>query len=88
VGGLADEVRGGGLKSIRTRLTGTIDLQGLLALADVPAGYQGISIQMDIKARNAGDADLDDLVGFAQAHSPVCNTVCRPVPVVVERGAL
>ena len=43
------------------------------------------SIEMDIKAKNASDAELDDLLGFAQAHSPVCNTVCRPVPVVVER---
>ena len=42
---------------------------------------------MDIKARNTSDAELDDLIGFAQAHSPVCNTVCRPVPVVVERVA-
>ena len=29
--------------------------------------------------------ELDDLLQFAQAHSPVCNTVCRPVPVVVQR---
>jgi uncharacterized OsmC-like protein len=80
--------RGIELESIRTRLTGTIDLQGMLALADVPAGYQGIRIEMDIKAKNASDDELDDLLGFAQAHSPVCNTVCRPVPVVVERKAL
>lgn len=40
---------------------------------------------MDIKARNTSDAELDELLQFAQAHSPVCNTVCRPVPVVVER---
>ena len=40
---------------------------------------------MDSKAKNASDADLNDLQQFAQAHSPVCNTVCRPVPVVVER---
>jgi hypothetical protein len=64
---------------------GDIDLQGLLALADVPPGYQSIRIEMDIKAKNATDAELDDLLKFAQEHSPVCNTVCRPVPVVVER---
>jgi hypothetical protein len=54
-------------------------------LADVPAGYRGIRIDVDIKAKNATDTELDDLLRFAQAHSPVCNTVCRPVPVVVER---
>jgi hypothetical protein len=40
---------------------------------------------MDIKSPHASDAELDDLLRFAQAHSPVCNTVCRPVPVIVER---
>lgn len=77
--------RGIELESLSTRLVGDIDLQGLLALADVPAGYQGIRIEMDITAKNATDAELDDLIGFAQAHSPVCNTVCRPVAVTVER---
>jgi uncharacterized OsmC-like protein len=77
--------RGIEIESLSTRLVGDIDLQGLLALDDVPSGYQGIRIEMDIKAKNASDADLDDLLRFAQAHSPVCNTVCRPVPVVVER---
>jgi uncharacterized OsmC-like protein len=79
--------RGIEIESLSTRLVGDIDLQGLLALADVPVGYEGIRIEMDIKARNASDAELDDLLQFAQAHSPVCNTVCRPVPVVVERVA-
>ncbi|BCS30947.1 osmotically inducible protein C [Luteitalea sp. TBR-22] len=80
--------RGIELESIRTRLTGTIDLQGLLALADVPAGYEGIRIEMDVRAKNATEAELDELIGFAKAHSPVCNTVCRPVPVIVERMRL
>jgi hypothetical protein len=66
-------------------LTGDIDLRGLLALADVPAGYGQIRVEMDVNARNASDDDLDELIRFAQAHSPVCNTICRPVPVVVER---
>jgi uncharacterized OsmC-like protein len=79
--------RGIEIESLSTRLVGDIDLQGLLALDDVPAGYKGIRIEMDIKAKNATDAELDDLIGFAQAHSPVCNTVCQPVPVVIERVA-
>ena len=79
--------RGIEIESLSTRLVGDIDLQGLLALDDVPAGYDAIRIEMDIKAKNASDADLDDLLQFAQAHSPVCNTVCRPVPVVIQRVA-
>ena len=77
--------RGIEIESLRTRLVGDIDLQGLLALADVPAGYRGIRIEMDIRSKNATDAELDELLRFAQDHSPVCNTVCKPVPVVVER---
>lgn len=77
--------RGIEIESLRTRLVGDIDLQGLLALADVSAGYRQIRIEMDIKAANATDEQLDELLAFAQTHSPVCNTVCRPVPVVVER---
>ena len=79
--------RGIEIESLSTRLVGEIDLQGLLALDDVPAGYRGIRIEMDIRAKNATAAELDDLIVFAQAHSPVCNTVCRPVPVTVERVA-
>jgi uncharacterized OsmC-like protein len=80
--------RGIEIESLSTRLAGSLDLQGLLGLADVPAGYQGIRIEMDIKAANATAAELDDLITFAQAHSPVCNTVCRPVPVTIERKSL
>lgn len=77
--------RGIAIESLTTRLVGDIDLQGLLALDDVPAGYRQIRIEMDITSSNASDEELDSLLQFAQLHSPVCNTVCRPVPVVVER---
>jgi uncharacterized OsmC-like protein len=77
--------RGIEIESLSTKLTGDIDLQGLLALGDVSPGYRQIRVEMDIRATNASDEELDDLLQFAQAHSPVCNTVCRPVPVVVER---
>jgi uncharacterized OsmC-like protein len=77
--------RGITIHSLSTELEGTLDLQGLLALDDsVPAGYEQITIKMDIKA-DCSDAELDELLAFAKDHSPVCNTVCRPVPVRVER---
>jgi uncharacterized OsmC-like protein len=77
--------RGIRIKSLATELVGDIDLQGLLGLDDsVSPGYREIRIKMDIEA-DCSDEELDDLLGFAQAHSPVCNTVCRPVPVVIER---
>ncbi len=77
--------RGIKLRSLSTELVGDIDLQGLLGLDEsVSPGYREIRIKMDIEA-DCSDEELDDLLGFAQAHSPVCNTVCRPVPVVIER---
>jgi uncharacterized OsmC-like protein len=77
--------RGIQVESLSTELVGTIDVQGLLALDDsVPVGYEQIQINMDIKA-DCSDEELDDLLAFAQDHSPVCNTICRPVPVTVKR---
>lgn len=77
--------RGITIRSIATELAGEIDLQGLLALdPTTPAGYRRITMKMDIQA-DCSDAELDALLEFAQGHSPVCNTICRPVPVVVER---
>src|SRR5690606_12576452 len=62
-----------------------IDLQGLLGLDEsVRAGYERIDIKLHVTA-DCPDEVLDDLLAYAQQHSPVCNTVCWPVPVVVER---
>jgi len=77
--------RGITIKELSTELKGNIDLQGLLGLDDgVPAGYEQIDIKMDVKA-DCSDEELDDLLAYAQQRSPVCNTVCRPVPVVIQR---
>jgi len=78
--------RGIQIESLSTELVGTIDVQGLLGLDDsVPVGYKQVDIKMDIKA-DCSDEELDDLLAFAKDHSPVCNTICRPVPVTVKRA--
>ena len=77
--------RGIKLHKLSTYLVGNIDLQGLLGLDEsVSPGYESIRIQMDIEA-DCSDEELTELLGFARDHSPVCNTVCRPVPVIIER---
>ena len=77
--------RGIRIQELSTELEGTIDAQGLLGLDDtVPVGYKQIKIRLHIKA-DCSDEELEDLLSFAKDHSPVCNTVCRPVPVIVER---
>jgi uncharacterized OsmC-like protein len=77
--------RGINIKSLSTELAGTMDLQGLLALnEDAPVGYKHIQINMRIEA-DCSEQELDDLIAFAKEHSPVCNTVCKPIPVSVKR---
>ena len=77
--------RGIRIKSLSTELTGTMDLQGLLALDDAaPIGYKHVQIDMRIEA-DCSEQELDNLLAFAKAHSPVCNTVCQPVPVTLNR---
>ena len=79
--------RGITIKELSTELKGNIDLQGLLGLDDsIPAGYEQIDIKLKVKA-DCSDEELDALLAYAQQHSPVCNTVCRPVPVVIQRAS-
>jgi uncharacterized OsmC-like protein len=77
--------RGIEIRNVSTRLEGDIDLRGLLGIDEtVPAGYEEIRIEMAVEA-DCSEQELDDLLAYAQQHSPVCNTICRPVPVKIER---
>lgn len=77
--------RGITIQELFTELEGDHDVRGLLGLDDsVSPGYEQIRIRMNVKAA-CSDQELDDLLDYKQRHSPVCNTVCRPVPVKIER---
>ena len=79
--------RGIRVRELSTQLEGELDLQGLLGLDDsVSPGYEQIRIRMQVEA-DCPDEDLDQLIAYTQRHSPVCNTVCRPVPVTIERAS-
>jgi uncharacterized OsmC-like protein len=78
-------VRGIRIKSLSSELDGDLDVRGLLGLDDsVSPGYERIRIRLRVEA-DCPQETLDDLLAVAQRHSPVCNTVCRPVPVTIER---
>jgi uncharacterized OsmC-like protein len=77
--------RGIRIEELSTELEGDMDLQAFLGLDEsVPVGYKEIRIKMHIKA-DCSDEELEDLLRYTKDHSPVCNTVCRPVPVSLER---
>jgi uncharacterized OsmC-like protein len=78
--------RGITIHSMSTEWCGDIDVQGLLDLdAEVPVGYQGITVYVRIEA-DCSDDELDELLAFSKDHSPVCSTVCRPVPITLKRA--
>ncbi len=77
--------RGITIRELSTELDGDLDVRGLLGLDEaISPGYERIRIRMHVKA-DCPDEELADLLAYTQRHSPVCNTVCRPVPVVIER---
>ena len=78
--------RGIAIRELSTQLEGDLDLRGLLGLDDtVSPGYEQIRIRMKVEA-DCSEEELDELLAYTQQHSPVCNTVCRPVPVSIERA--
>ena len=77
--------RGIEIRRLSTELEGDLDLQGFLALdPDAAVAYERIRVRMDVDA-DCSDEELDALLAFVHAHSPVCNTITRPVTVTLER---
>lgn len=76
--------RGIRIESIATEVKGEVDLRGLLGLdSTVRAGYQNITVKIAIKA-DCSDAQLDELLQAVRGHSPMFDSVSRPVPVLLE----
>ena len=78
--------RGIVLRQLSTEVQGDVDARGVLGLDElVSPGFGQIRIRMNVKA-DCSDEELEKLVLYAKEHSTVYNTICRPVPVVLERA--
>lgn len=73
-----------GIRLTRLDVTATShsDARGLLGLdPSVPAGPLDVAMRVDVGAENADDAQLAELVAWAQEHSPIGNALRRPIQV-------
>jgi len=71
--------RGIPLDAFQVDIRGDIDLQGLADLDDrVSPAYGNIRARLRTKA-GGSDGEIKDLMNFATAHSPMCDSVCQPV---------
>ncbi|MHC4592219.1 MAG: OsmC family protein [Planctomycetota bacterium] len=72
------------VEELRLELEGDIDLRGFLNVApDVHPGFQAIRVTFHVKA-DASQEMIGELCDLARRHSPVHDTVTRPVPVTCE----
>jgi uncharacterized OsmC-like protein len=73
--------RGVPLDAFKVNLEGDMDLQGFADLDDnVTPAYQNIRAKVLIKAGGT-ERDIAELLKFTTSHSPMCDSVSRPVDV-------
>ena len=76
--------RGVQLRSVESRLEGTMDIQGILGMdSDVRNGYDDIKVVFDIDA-DASKEDIEAIVAQSQKRSAVYDALTNPVNVTVE----
>jgi hypothetical protein len=69
------------LDGFRVNMNGDMDLQGFTDLDDkVTPAYQTIRAKVHVKA-GGNEKDIKDFLEFTSSHSPMCDSVSRPVHV-------
>jgi uncharacterized OsmC-like protein len=72
------------IRKVESRYEGDLDLRGFLGISeDVPVGYQNIRVYFKIDA-DVSEEQKEELIKIAQKHSPVFNSIAKPVPVTVQ----
>src|SRR6187455_167730 len=76
--------RGVQLRSVESRLEGTMDIQGILGMdSDVRNGYDDIKVTFEIDA-DASQEDIEAIVAQSQKRSAVYDALTNPVNVTVQ----
>ena len=76
--------RGVQLRSVESKLEGTMDIQGILGMdSDVRNGYEDIKVVFDIDA-DASQEDIEAIVAQSQKRSAVYDALTNPVNVTVD----
>lgn len=74
--------RGVAVQRLDIDVTANLDLNGFFGLQEVSPAISGIELVFRADVDNA--AMRDEILEAAKAHSPVFNTVTRPIPIVAE----
>ena len=85
-GGIASvaQNRGIQLRSVESKLEGTMDIQGILGMdSDVRNGYDDIRVTFEIDA-DASKEDIEAIVAQSQKRSAVYDALTNPVNVTVD----
>jgi len=76
--------RGVQLRSVESKLEGTMDIQGILGMdSDVRNGYDDIKVTFEIDA-DASQEDIEAIVAQSQKRSAVYDALTNPVNVTVQ----
>jgi uncharacterized OsmC-like protein len=68
------------LDEVHVAVSGELDLRGFLGAADVPAGYSGITYEVEISSP-ASSERIAELVEAVNARCPVLDILSRAIPV-------
>lgn len=71
------------LDELQVDVRGDIDLAGFFGLRPVPAGLSAVELAFRVRS-DADPALLEDLLAAARAHSPVFDSLARPIPVATS----
>jgi uncharacterized OsmC-like protein len=68
------------IRKIEVHANGHLDLRGFLNMADVPAGFSNVTFTTRVVSPESPER-IRQLVGLVEKHSPVLDTLQRPVAV-------